>query len=332
MTYDVELPALDGQQALGFLAALGVLRLLSEGDHSDVRLRFDDQSATAILTSPYANIDAVAEALAQLVPPAGAAIPGLPPGFPQERGGTSDPMRVPRAEFKAEWRSYSEPVRQWAAVLLTDLALDSSGRVALTPYTAPSGQQILRTFFEKPTTAVRADKSLIRQALAEWRRVVGFTGEYLDHRVLQSTADDILGQKGREYGVPGATWLAIMALPMLRLTGRSGTVAATLWHRPSGRREPVMIWPLWHRPLDRHAVQALLEHPEFRPSVVDGRITVRRDELDPLGVFIVCAAERQRIQRRNFAGVLAPVSVTLARQRPAAEPRSVAVLGGSARP
>jgi hypothetical protein len=310
MSTDVLLPALDGQRALGFLAALGVLRVLDEHGNADVRLRFDDESGAAVLTGPYADVDAVAETLTRIATTGDGLIPGLDPHFPLPGSGSGDPMRASRAEHRHRWREYGDARRRWTAAMVTDLAVDDKGRVALTPYTAPSGQQILRTFIEKPITVVREQPVTIREALTAWRRVEGFTGEYFDHGVLRSSADDVLGRRGRESGVPGATWLATMALPMLRLTTRHGAATATLWHRPAGRRD-LMIWPLWRQPLDLYGVQALIEHPALLPTVVDGRVRVAKRDLEPLGVFLVCAAERQRIQGRNFAGVLAPVEVTL---------------------
>jgi hypothetical protein len=310
VTSEVLLPALDGRQPLGFLAALGVLRLLTEHAEADVRLRFDEESAAAVMTGPYADVDAVAAALTGIATSGDGLIPGLDPDFPLIRSGSGgDPMRLPRAQYRDHWLADGEERRRWWATLLTDLAVDDKDRAALTPYTAPSGRMILRTFVEKPVTAVRENPETIREALTGWRRVEGFTGEYFDHQVLRSSADDILGRQGKERGVPGATWLAIMALPLLRVTAWRDTATATLWHRPAGR--PVMIWPLWRRPLDQWAVQALMEHPALRPIVTDGNVVVRRRNLEPLDVFLVCAAERQRVRGRNFAGVLAPVDVTM---------------------
>ena len=189
--------------------------------------------------------------------------------------------------------------------LFTDLAVDSQGRADLTPFCAPSGKQNLRTFFDKPLSAVRSDPSRLREALAMWRRVDGFTGEYLDHQVLNSAADDPAGRAGAERGVPGATWLATMAIPLLRVTGNGERTDATLWYRVA--RRPVMIWPLWHKPLEMPAVQVMIEHPCLAP--IDERPTVRSDSWAALGIFAVYGAERQRITGRNFAGVLAPCPV-----------------------
>jgi hypothetical protein len=307
---------LDGRDPLGFLAALGVLRLLSEELSEEVRLSFSDRSATALLHGPVVSLDEVTDLLRTVAgrTPADGVCPDATVTFPLKAGKGSDPMRVPRAELRALHRQFPGTVeRRWLSVLLTDLAVDKDGRVLQTPFTAPSGKQNLRTFFEKTTAAVRSSPERFTEALTGWRRVSGFTGEYLDHRVLQSTADHPGGEKGQEAGVPGATWLAIMALPLFRLTGDGrGSVAATLWRRVPGRRQPAMVWPLWRQPLDLDAVRVLLEHPGVRLEGRDGgQLAVRRSRVAGLGVFLVAAAERQRIEGRNFAGVLAPLPVTL---------------------
>jgi hypothetical protein len=311
MTAAVELPALDGRHPLGFLAALGLARVLSTVGIDPLRLSFSRTSAAALLHSPLASVGEVAEKLQSLAAQyPDAAIVGLDSRFPLPAGRGSDPMRRPREAFPElvdEVRAIDAPAAtDWLPYLFTDLAVDSQGRADLTPFCAPSGKQNLRTFFEKPLSAVRAEPSRVREALTMWRRVDGFTGEYFDHQVINSAADDPGGRAGAERGVPGATWLATMALPLLRIAGDGERVAATLWHRV-GRRL-IMIWPLWSEPLDLPAVQVMIEHPCLRP-LGDARPAVRNETWEALGIFTVCGAERQRIPGRNFAGVLAPCPI-----------------------
>jgi hypothetical protein len=312
MTHAVELPALDGRSPLGFLAALGLLNLLNGITTGPARLSFSPASGTAVLHSPLASLDEIARQLEAIAAAAAddAAIAGVDARFPLPAGTGADPMRRPRDSYRhlaAEIRQIdARAAGYWLPHLLTDLAIDSNGRAALTPYTAPSGKQNLRTFFHKPLHEVRASPGQIREALAGWRRVEGFTGEYLDHHVLNAAADDPAGRAGAESGVPGATWLATMALPLLRITGDGQNITATLWHRTERRH--VMIWPLWRNHLDRPAVQTLIEHPSLIPA--DPAPAVRRTAWPALGIFSVCAAERQQIPGRKFPGVLAPIQVS----------------------
>jgi hypothetical protein len=312
MTHAVEIPALDGRSPLGFLAALGLLNLLDTAAAQPPRLSFSPDTGTAVLHSLLATTGEIASQLEKIAAaaPDGAAITGTDPAFPLPAGSGADPMRCDRSAY----RQLDAHIRQidaraadgWLPYLLTDLAADGKDRADLTPYTAPSGKQNLRTFFAKPLHEVRANPARIREALTGWRRAEGFTGEYLDHRVLNSAADDPAGRPGAESGVPGATWLATMALPMLRITGDGRNIAATLWHRTERRH--IMIWPLWHQALDRDAVPALIEHPCLTP--VSPAPAVRRIAWPALGIFAVYGAERQPIRDRKFPGVLAPIQVT----------------------
>jgi hypothetical protein len=311
VTHAVDIPALDGRSPLGFLAALGLLNLLTDTTADPAGLSFSQNNGTAVVHSSMSSLDEVGQELAAIAAAAAddAAITGVDPRFPLRAGAHADPMRRPRGSYRelaAEIRHIdARAAGYWLPYLLTDLAVDNNGRAGLTPYAAPSGKQNLRTFFLKPLDEVRANPSRIHEALAGWRRVEGFTGEYLDHHVLNSAADDPLGRTAMESGVPGATWLATMALPMLRITGDGENIAATLWY-PTERR-PVMIWPLWRQRLDLPAVQALIEHPCLIP--IDPTPAVRRTAWPSLGIFGVYGAERQHIPRRKFPGVLAPIAV-----------------------
>jgi CRISPR-associated endonuclease/helicase Cas3 len=238
-----------------------------------------------------------------------AVLPGVGPGFPPVAGIGKDPLRWPREKYRdraeALRQAHPRAAQLWLPCLTTDLAIDSQGRGAISPFLAPSGQQKLRTFFEKPLHAVRANPGHLHDALVRWRRVEGFTGEYLDHHVLRSAADDPRGRTGQEAGVPGATWLATMALPLFRLTGDGTRVRSTLWHRVA--RNHLMIWPLWHPTLDLEAVRCLLEHPAFRP--IDEAPTLTTASWDALGIIAVYGARRHRIPGRTFDGVLTTTTI-----------------------
>lgn len=313
MTKTLHLPALDGRDPLGFLASLGLLRLLAE-DGADIQLSFSEQTATTVLQCSYGSAAEVAAALQDVVARnPDSVIPGAPAEFPRMKVGTrgSDPMRVGRDEY----RGHVETVRQsighvalrWQAAIATDLACDKEGKVILTPFFAPSGQQTVRSFFEKPVTTVRREPERLLEALTAWRRVPGVTGEYLDHRVLRSKADHPRGESA-EIGVPGATWLAIMALPLLRLTGDGTSARSTLWRRPPGR-QAVMVWPVWRPALDLPAIMTLIEHPDITIDVVDGQYVTDTTAWAALGVFAVAAATRRPVEGRKSAGVLTPLTV-----------------------
>jgi CRISPR-associated endonuclease/helicase Cas3 len=324
----VELPALDGRLPLGFLASLGLLSLLQDQELR-ARLSFSERNAAAVIHSPLGSLDEVAKALARVIEniPVGgdgaddALLPGVPPGWPPKVSG-KDPLRCPRDKYRdlaTQTRKTSPAAADhWLAHLVTDLAADKEGRAALTLLRSPAGAQTVETFLRKPLAAVRARPSAIREALAGWRRIEKFTGEYLDHQAIASAADHPRGKADASSGVPGATWLAIMSLPLLRLTGDGQHTLAALWHR-AGRHQ-VMIWPLWRQPLTPRGLQVLIEHPclesvnDPAPDQVHRAapsVSLRNDSWERLGIVGVYAAARLRIPGQDYQRPLSPIPVQI---------------------
>lgn len=304
----VSLPALDGRIPLGFLAGLGVLRLVTTQADDTARLAWSPGDCTAVLHSTLADVAQVACVLSAVVAaiPEEAVILGLPANFPP-KGGTKDGLRLTRPDHRAYadrlWREGGPEAERWMASLVTDLEIDPDGRAGTSRYYAPSGQQKVRTMLEKPLEIVRADPISLTEALVGWRRQDGVTGEYLDHRVLFDAAAAPDGQS-RERGVPGATWLALMSYPMFRTTATRGEVLTTAWQstlHSGGRRR--MVYPLWTEPLGVASVEAVLAHPVLAGAPAGAPPKPAR----AISVFLICAAERRRIPGRTFAGVLAPV-------------------------
>jgi hypothetical protein len=303
------LPALDGRTPLGFLAALGVLRLLT--DHTErtgrrPRLAWSRQDCTAILHSLHDNTSDLADDLARiasLIPDDGV-LPGQPVDFPPLRGAPAR-MRFSRPDL----RDYIEravaaggtDTELWLASLVTDLSVDGNGNGDISQFAAPSGQQSMRSMLDAPLRFVRSHPEVIGEALTAWRRYPGVTGEYLDHRVLFDAVDAADG-KSAERGVPGATWLALMSYPLMLTTASGGRPATTGWQdlgRKAGQR---LVYPLWSHPLDTEAVRTVLTHPVLRRAEPGPPPPAAL----PLTVFLVQHAQRRRIPGRTFAGVLAP--------------------------
>lgn len=341
-TYTVELPALDGRDPLGFLAALGATRLLDEHTSTAPRLSWSEDIAAARITSTLDSCDGIAAALARIVDdiPDGSVLPGVAATFPPAPAGSRDPMRPVRGDYPAlAALARAAGGERWLPAITTDHALDPAGRCALTPYMSPVGRQTVRTFFGAPLAAVRrAPHQLLHEALTGWRRYEGVTGEQLDWRAPYSAADSPRGKAGA-LGVPGATWLATMALPWLPLAGTGKTRQAALWHRMAGR--DVMVWPLWSRPAPAAAVPYLWDVPNLRCVRQDGHgvavpgevgeagsddgapLEWAPDQAEPMvwslhaqSIFTVGAAERWK-PRPDYrgAGLLAPVHAGIADER-----------------
>lgn len=301
------LPALDGRTPLGFLAALGLIRLLEVHTDDVPRLSWSPEDFTAQLRTTRGSIDEVVADLHCIVDsiPDDGVLPGVPADLPPH-GAAPDQLRLSPVALRALANQLAPTpdaeVEAWLGSLVTDLSLDDKSRADISMMAAPSGKQSMRTMLEKPLQLVREDSGCLVEALVGWRRRPGVSGEYLDHRVLFDGADSGDG-KSEERGVPGATWLALMSYPLFRTTALGSEPITTGWHRR--RRQPsLFVYPLWKAPLDRFAVTALLEHPLMQQCV--------RDEppaaVSALSIFTVRRAQRRRIPGRTFAGVLAPVS------------------------
>ena len=317
---ELNLPALDGRTPLGFLAALGVLRLVSEHTAHAPRLAWSRDDCTAVLHEAHPDVDALVADLASIVrsiPDAGV-LPGLSPALPPP-GEAPDKLRLARPQM----RTYADHVRRtdgdagerWLASLVTDLSLDDKQRADISLFAAPSGKQSMRTMLEKPLARVRAEPRLLGEALTAWRRYPGVSGEYLDHRVLFDAVDAPDGRPA-ERGVPGATWLALMSYPLMRTSAVNGQPITTCWQdlgRRTGRR---MVYPLWSAGLDVAAIQALLSHP-ILARAEPGRTSA---EAELLSAFWISHAERRRIPGRTFAGVLTPTTRPVAPGVPARTP------------
>lgn len=303
----LNLTALDGRTPLGFLAALGLTRLLDVHTDDSPRLSWSRDDYTAQLHTTRTSIESVVADLWAVVDgiPEGGVLPGVPTDLPPP-GEAPDRLRLAPGDLRAMVNGLApgpDPeVEAWLTSLVTDLSLDDSSRTDISMMTAPSGKQSMRTMLEKPLTLVRDHPEYLVEALLGWRRRSGTTGEYLDHRVLFDGADSGVG-KSAERGVPGATWLALMCYPLLRTTALGAEPITTGWHR-RGRAPSLFVYPLWTAPLDRHAMIALLEHPVMA-QCLHGETP---EATEALSVFLVSRAQRRRIPGRTFAGVLGPVS------------------------
>lgn len=299
------LPALDGRKPMAFLAAVGLTRLLTVHGGEDAKLSWSPTDASAILHTRLGSLDAVVHVVSSIVEaiPKDGVLPGVPPDLPP-RGEAPDKLRLPPRQLRvladAVGRGASE-VDAWLGSLVTDLAVDDQGRSAITLMAAPSGKQSMRTMLEKPLKHVRETPTDLVEALTRWQRYPKVTGEYLDHQVLFDAADASDGVS-TERGVPGATWLALMAYPVLRTTGEGAEVVTTCWYRRP-RRSATFVYPLWKPSLDVAAIASLLDHPLWG-ECVEGNLP---QAAAAFGVFAVGRAQRRRIAGRTFAGVLAPL-------------------------
>jgi hypothetical protein len=249
----LSLPALDGRTPLGFLAALGVLRLVAEHTEHRPRLAWSRQDFTAVLHDAQQDVDTLVADLIAVVRtiPDDGVLPGLRADFPPP-GEAPDKLRLTRPAFADYARQVAAhdgiPGERWLGSLVTDLSVDDKHRADISLFAAPSGKQSMRTMLDKPLTLIRKRPELLGEALVAWRRYPGVSGEYLDHRVLFDAVDAADG-KSAERGVPGATcWRDVVPAAADDGVGaHPATYVLAGLGRRVGRR---LVYLLWSSPLD----------------------------------------------------------------------------------
>lgn len=318
----IPLPALRPTHPLGYLAALGLHRIVARELKIPALLSWSEHS------TPYAELKTsisrseVLEGLSSLWHRQAAAravklfaVNGRRVGFPPrvplapanarkvEGGrGMNDPAKLLEEEYAAYGRAAqatgdSEAVA-WVRAVATDLCLDTERTPAIAPlsdlYLLSRGQTLAQQFEalwawgERHNVAAALD-----EAIASWRRVELEGGMNWDIDANQNAAETPRGSP-RTRIVPGATWLAMMALPYFPVRRSHGGPATRGFERfRSGRRPQrrVFVMPAWRPSLDVAAIEALLDHPLLTRDPKTGMLQASPKELASLGVSVVHTVE-----------------------------------------
>lgn len=317
----VDLPALRSDDPLGFLAALGVIETLVSVRGLEARLGWRGVGGGAHLVVDLADADAVANALVgvavelhgrgHVVPADGSLI--VRRFSPAERKARkaqgidekNDPMRGGPAVIRdrllgvqALERNGDEQTARWAAALLNMLAVDRDGMALLTPLYAPVGQQVLSQLLAH-YLGWAIMEGVLREALVAWRRRDD-GGANLDHRTLRDGAWSSRGA-AENVTIPGATWLALMSIPLFRQVGDGRFGESVGWQRDRRAVRPRrLVWPIWTEPRSLAAIEVLLSHPDVVSAArapaehrQGGKSRARSvSSLEALGVTAVCSARR----------------------------------------
>lgn len=312
------LPALRSDDTLGFLAALGVLELCTSALELDVRLGWEGVGGAALLGGPFATTADLAQALSGVVSkmmadgrvlPCADGGPVRPPDraarAASEEPGKLDPAHLLPAQAIDEFTRLRETEAngdadsaRWVVAIvnqITDAA--STGHRALTPFYAPSGQMTLHQVYGDHLKKVHKRPNLLDEALARWVRTDNETGANLDGRALRDATVSSKG-KAANAAVVGATWLALMAVPMFpQVSGRRPRAIG--WDVPD-RGKPALRWPIWTWLHDRPSVSALLGHPALDEKPGPARFA----HLRALGIVAVGRSQRKDLSQS--AGALQP--------------------------
>ncbi len=261
---EVVLAGIDGSNPLGFLAALGLLRLVPSA-----RLAFlDDGSFRARLEGTDATADELAACIKADVDTGGAA--DAPWRFTYTKAATKKQdaqevadLKPPPEAFKqflaravAAWRAGHRESADYAAAYATDVAVDGKGNTKPTAFHFTAAQQT----FLGAVEGIRAGLTLdwIRASLFEGHAERPGSNLRWDpgaERNWALMANNPSGE-GTRVDAP-MEWLAFRGLPLLPSFPRGARVATT---GVTGRGEEMAFtWPLWRIPASLPTARSLLQ-------------------------------------------------------------------------
>lgn len=338
------LTALRPTHPVAWLAALGCLRILAREADPGARLSWTDQSTPCAQLHTALPRDAVVDVLAgewrhQATQKAPMMLDGdgdglaLPPArrlevLEKPDPGRNDPAKITIDEYPKWARLASEQgsgkrraeAVGWLRAIGTDLRRGDEREppiITMTRFYLLSRQQTLSQQLQSmyPADGDFPYKERIDAALRAWVRVPFGTGMNWDLDGNQNAAESPDGV-ARQVVVPGAAWLAVMALPLFPVAGSSAVRATRSWVEPRrGRRgTPHLVLVTWQPPLDLAAIVVLLDHPWIAVDVSGDvpRLPIGPRMLHRLGVtgVYVCPQVGREVggQREYFLGKAQQVS------------------------
>ncbi len=282
----ITLPHLRGTEAAPFLAALGVLSLVTnELDDPSATLGWPDgpRGAARLTSQGLTSVGDLAEALKAVATRMIAddeLLPGAGPGFPpRKQGSAPDPTRSIHRDSAQVWATNARAAhrsRPWLAgvVATNDVTTPKDrnspsvvmGRNPLFD-AGPGTVSVSTTLTNNRDQAAAGDN--VARALTTGLRQGGSIGGYLDWRADRDAADLASRRDPSNYGDPVVAWLAFMGLRVAPLVTINGTTGSSLCRpgRIKGLRKP-LVWPVWRHDLTFDAVVVLLAHPAIDPRAL----------------------------------------------------------------
>jgi hypothetical protein len=286
------LPALEGTNPLGFLAALGVLDSLA-GTTVEATLRWTDDLVPQAVLGGIESVDNLLEVLdLDRLRWEKSLVLSFPANSPL-------PDAKPDRELLTRWfrAAFEESIHSRDADMLCAIvaegAFDRSGNAKPTHLHFTAGQQ---RFLEMVRTlAVDVDKDRLREAICgPWAYdspLPSLSWDARGERLYAIRATNPSGEK--RLGVPGADWLAFRGLVFYPVSPRNGSLRTTgcddSWKSSAFR------WPLWSVPAKRMTVRSLVADR----TLVGQKATLKPRELAARGVLCVL---RSPIKRSDQGG------------------------------
>jgi hypothetical protein len=298
---DIPLPALEGTNPLGFLAALGVLDAVS-ATIPGVTLRWTDELVPHAVVGGPGDLGQLLDTLDK----------------DREQWVGSATLRFPAdGQPLADAKPDGRQLRQWfehvgdrtrhradadlLCALVAEDAFDNNGRAKPTHLHFTAGQQKFLSMVRE--LAVAVDRDRLQEAVCgPWRYdspLPSLSWDSRGERVYAVRAVNPSNEK--RLGVPGADWLAFRGLifyPVMRSSRGSlrTTACDTEWKSSAFR------WPIWTRPATRHVVRSLVADP----SLVSRPPRATPADLAARGIASIRQASIRRSDQGGYGSFGAP--------------------------
>lgn len=321
MSSGVLVPGLDASTPLGFLAALGLLRVLDESASKDLsaapRLAFREVGRWRAVLDGVESLDALL-GLARADAEAWAGSPVL--GFryvkvqkkgPVRFGGLTPPLAVLRGWMLARLSAEDLRSLEYVAALIAETATQAVDAQDLASpeqlraegiavdSAAPTDRSCLQTAFDFSSRNMQFLDQIdcIREAVVQspdWMQRELMCDEPVSEWGRTMGWDTLAKAPGAQYAHrvtanrPATEWLAFRGLAFLPVFGRGKSVQTTACR---GRRlNGEFVWPLWIPFATVHTIRSLLAYPELENSKASalralGVAQVFRSRLSKLGKY-----------------------------------------------
>jgi hypothetical protein len=297
---EMDLPALEGTNPLGYLAALGGLDALTR-EMGSATLRWTDELVPHAIVGGLDNLGTLLDALDR----------------DREEWTDSVLLGFPRESPLSDAKPDQSQLRKWheavaagngdraasdhLCALVAEDALDGKGNAKPTHLHFTAGQQQFLDMVR--TLASKVDRKRLREAVC---------GPWAYDSSLPSLSWDSRGERvyavratnpsaDKRLGVPGADWLAFRGLVFYPVTRTgNGSLRTTAcdreWKRSAFR------WPLWAVPANRDVVRSLVADR----TLVSQQAEVRIADLAPRGILRVLQAPIRRTDQGGYGSFGAP--------------------------
>lgn len=302
---ELPLPALEGTNPLGLLAALGVLDALSR-TRPGATLRWTDELVPhAVIAGP--------EDLEELVTILdhdreqwnSGPLLGFPQGSPLPDA--KPPAHLLRQWFTAAYATHRAADADLLCAIVSEGALDGKKNAKPTHLHFTAGQQRFLHMARELRDSVNAE--LLRQAVTSWRYVKGARDLRWDaqgDRVYGLRARNPENDNETKRAVPGAQWLAFRGLSFYPVHTSGGALRTTAcdpaWKRSSFR------WPLWRVPITRNVAASLVADP----TLVSRTAAPGPRDLAARGILCILQAPIRRTDQGGYGSFGGPEILTAA--------------------